>query len=82
MDDARDDAIPDILLIRMVRNDGPDGFKWSLILGVVGTLLGLLGIAMTYGKGMGPDWYPVALAVLAVPQSWLGGYLYCFRLKA
>ena len=56
--------------------------KHALILGVVGTLLGLVGIAMTYGKGMGPDWYPVALAVLAIPQSWLGGYVYVLKLKA
>jgi hypothetical protein len=25
---------------------------------------------------MGPRWYPIALAALAVPQCWLGGKLY------
>ena len=50
--------------------------KHALILGIVGTVLGVLGVVMTWGKGMGPAWYPVALAVLALPQCWLGGKLY------
>lgn len=50
--------------------------KHAMILGLVGTLLGLVGVAVTWGKGLGPDWYPIALAVLAFPQSWVGGRLY------
>src|SRR2546428_392951 len=50
--------------------------KHALILGVVGTLLGAAGAAATWGKGMGPAWYPVSLAVLALPQCWVGGKLY------
>ncbi len=50
--------------------------KHALILGGVGTVLGLAGIAATWGKGLGPDWYPIALTVLALPQSWLGGRLH------
>lgn len=50
--------------------------KHALILGVVGLVLGLVGLALTWGKGMGPDWYPIALAALAIPQCWAGGWLY------
>lgn len=47
----------------------------AMILGVVGTILGAIGAAATWNKGMGPHWYPVLLAVLAIPQCWLGGWL-------
>ena len=50
--------------------------KHALILGIVGTLLGSIGVVATWGKGMGPSWYPIALTVLALPQCWLGGKLY------
>ena len=50
--------------------------KHAMILGVVGTLLGLVGVVATWSRGLGPRWYPVALAVLAIPQCWVGGRLY------
>ena len=50
--------------------------KHAMILGFVGTLLGIAGIAATWNKGLGPSWYPIALAVLAIPQCWAGGRLY------
>jgi hypothetical protein len=50
--------------------------KHAMILGVVGTLLGIAGIAATWNKGLGPNWYPIALAVLAIPQCWTGGRLF------
>jgi hypothetical protein len=50
--------------------------KHAMILGFIGTLLGIAGIAATWNKGLGPDWYPIALAVLAIPQCWAGGRLY------
>jgi hypothetical protein len=45
----------------------------ALYLGYVGTVLGLIGVVGTWNMGMGPHWYPIALAVLAIPQCWLGG---------
>jgi len=48
----------------------------ALILGGVGVVLGLVGLALTWNKGLGPHWYPVALVVLAVPQCWAGGKIY------
>ena len=47
--------------------------KHAVILGVVGTVLGLAGVIATWNAGMGPRWYPIALTVLAIPQCWLGG---------
>ena len=50
--------------------------KHAMILGVVGTALGGLGVVATLGKDLGPAWYPVSLAVLAIPLCWIGGRLY------
>jgi hypothetical protein len=50
--------------------------KHALILGMVGTLLGIAGVVGTWNLGMGPRWYPIALAVLALPQCWVGGKIY------
>lgn len=47
-----------------------------LILGAVGTVLGLVGLIATWNSGMGPRWYPMLLVVLALPQSWAGGKLF------
>jgi len=55
----------------------PDrAMRHVIILGVVGTVLGLIGLVVTWDKGMGPRWYPILLAVLALPQSWAGGWLF------
>jgi hypothetical protein len=50
----------------------------ALVLGAVGTVVCIAGAMATWNRGpaFGPHWYPLALVVLAVPQCWLGGYLY------
>ena len=50
--------------------------KHAMILGVVGVVLGLVGVVATWNLGLGPRWYPISLAVLAIPQCWVGGKLY------
>jgi hypothetical protein len=50
--------------------------KHALILGVVGTVLGIVGLVVTWNLNLGPRWYPTALAVLAIPQCWLGAKLH------
>ena len=50
--------------------------KHAMILGVVGTVLGCAGVVATWNAGLGPRWYAIALAVLAIPQCWLGGKLF------
>jgi hypothetical protein len=56
--------------------------KHALILGVVGVVLGMVGVVATWNLGLGPHWYPIALVVLAIPQCWLGGWLYVSRARA
>src|ERR1700675_4777340 len=53
--------------------------KHALILCIVGTFLGLAGVVATWNTGLGPRWYPILLAVLAIPQCWVGGRLYEMR---
>lgn len=53
--------------------------KHALILGVVGTILGLIGVAVTWNLGLGPRWYAIALAVLAIPQCWAGGKIHALQ---
>jgi len=54
----------------------------AIALGIVGSVLGLVGVVVTWNKELGPHWYPIALAVLALPQCWAGGRLYQMRAAA
>jgi hypothetical protein len=53
--------------------------RHALALGLVGAVLGIVGLVATWNLGLGPRWYPVALAVLAIPQSWAGGAIFQAR---
>jgi len=53
--------------------------KHAMILGYVGVVLGLIGVVAAWNLGLGPRWYPIALAVLAIPQCWVGGKIYEMR---
>ena len=44
-------------------------------LGAIGTLLAAIAVVATWNSGLRPRWYPVAIAALAIPQSWAGGRL-------
>jgi uncharacterized membrane protein len=48
----------------------------ALALGLLGVVVSTLGAVVTWNKGLGPHWYPVALIVLSLPCAWLGGRLY------
>jgi len=48
----------------------------AMVLGYVGVVLGLVGVVATWNLGLGPRWYPISLAVLAIPQCWAGGKIY------
>jgi hypothetical protein len=50
--------------------------RHAVILGIVGFLVGLVGVIVTLPMNFGPAWYPIAIAVTAVPCTWLGGILY------
>ena len=47
----------------------------ALILGFIGLALSTAAAIVTIPMDLGPAWYPIALAVLAVPCAWLGGVL-------
>lgn len=53
--------------------------KHALILGGIGAALGLVGLIVTWNKDLGPRWYPVAHFVLALPETWVGGWIYTRR---
>jgi len=50
----------------------------SLVLGAIGLLLTLLGTIAAWNKGpsFGPHWYPIALMLFTMPQSWAGAKLW------
>ena len=53
----------------------------ALIGGFVGLVLSLVGALVTWNRGFGPHWYPVALVVLALPSAWVGGRLRLAQLR-
>jgi hypothetical protein len=53
-----------------------NSMKHAMILGIIGTVLGTLGVVASWGSKLGPAWYPIALAVLAIPQSCIGARFY------
>jgi len=52
--------------------------KHAMIVGIVGFVLSTLGAvgSMMIDPPMGPKWYPIALALTALPCAWLGGLLH------
>jgi len=53
------------------------------IIGVIGLILSIVGVAMHWNKGpeYGPKWFGVALIVTALPCAWLGGKLRVAQLR-
>jgi hypothetical protein len=49
----------------------------AIVLGVFGLIAASAGAAATWNRGpaFGPHWYPLAIAVLAIPCTWAGGRL-------
>ena len=48
---------------------------YVVILGTIGLVLGTIAAIVTIPMKLGPAWYPIALAVLALPCTLLGGKL-------
>lgn len=46
---------------------------WAL--GVIGFIVGMAGAIATMPMHLGPEWYPIAIALTALPCAWLGGVL-------
>lgn len=50
--------------------------RHAFVLAVIGLVMGVLGVVATSGMDLGPRWYPIALAVTALPCTLLGGVLH------
>src|SRR5262249_53669211 len=51
----------------------------AMIGGGIGMVLAAIGAIVTWNKNLGPHWYPIALIVFALPQSWLGAKFFLRR---
>ena len=50
--------------------------KHVVIVGIIGTIAGTAGaITAITMADLGPNWYPIALAVTGFPAVWIGGLL-------
>lgn len=50
--------------------------RHALVLGVIGLVVSTAGAIAAIPMNLGPAWYPIALALTALPCAWLGGRLY------
>ncbi|HJS21926.1 MAG TPA: hypothetical protein VJ764_04665 [Steroidobacteraceae bacterium] len=50
--------------------------RHALILGVIGLILSTVGAIGAISMKMGPAWYPILLALSALPCAWIGGMLH------
>jgi MFS family permease len=50
--------------------------RHAIILGIIGFILSTAGAIAAIQMQMGPGWYPILLALTALPSAWLGGALY------
>jgi hypothetical protein len=48
----------------------------AMILGGIGFVLSIAGALTMMPLHLGPDWYPIALILTALPCAWLGGALH------
>ena len=53
----------------------------ALVGGAVGFVLSTLGAVAAWNSNLGPHWYPVALAVIALPTAWIGGKMRLIQLQ-
>lgn len=49
--------------------------RHAVILGGIGTAIGILAAIVTIPQNLAPAWFPITLAILALPSAWLGGKL-------
>ena len=55
--------------------------RHALVLGVIGTVLSIVGAVVTWNMDIGPHWYALTLAALSLPSAWLGGRIYEIQAK-
>jgi hypothetical protein len=50
--------------------------RHAMVGGLIGLVSCVLGVAAAISVDLGPLWYPIALALTALPCAWLGGVLH------
>ncbi len=53
----------------------------ALLGGFIGLAVNIAAVAATWNSGLGPHWYPIALAIVALPTAWMGGKLRLMQLR-
>jgi hypothetical protein len=53
----------------------------ALVGGVIGLVVSVAGAVATWNMDIGPHWYSVLLAVMALPCAWAGGALWKMRAR-
>ncbi|HKY23354.1 MAG TPA: hypothetical protein VJM31_19210 [Vicinamibacterales bacterium] len=54
-----------------------------IVVGILGLIAGAASAIATIGMAdLGPDWYPIAIALTAFPCVWLGGVLRTIRTRS
>ena len=68
------------LTARIVR-DRP--MMYAMIVGVIGFVLSIVGVAANWNKGpaYGPRWFAIALILTTLPCAWIGGKLRVAQLQ-
>jgi nitrate/nitrite transporter NarK len=50
--------------------------RHAIIIGAIGFVVSAIGAIGAIQMKMGPSWYPITLALTALPTAWLGGVLH------
>jgi hypothetical protein len=54
----------------------------SLLAGILGLMMSSLGAAAAWNTTVGQHWYPVVLALTALPTAWIGAKLWLMQLHS
>ena len=54
----------------------------ALVSGFIGLAVNIVAVVATWNNGLGPHWYPISLAVVALPTAWAGGKLRLMQLPS
>jgi hypothetical protein len=65
-----------ILGAYVVARLAPDRPMWhAMVLGCIGFVVSIAGAVATWNRDLGPHWYAVVIAAIALPCSWMGAKL-------
>ena len=54
----------------------------AMIAGAIGLIVSVAGAAATWNRDLGPHWYNVAVAAMALPCAWIGAKIYELQKRA